>query len=310
MTEHADRGPEHLEHGGLVPVDLEALRSVFGLGVAGNFAGHLEQAGEAGDFVNVDAAAQMPKGVFPWYAPGDASFLGEFPLDPRELRLPAGDHRAQVQIEPELGVLFDVVRGGGEGDDAEGPVTGLRPRWAAAFDDCSVRRPGARRISEKKNWGAASKGVAPRAFALDDLEPGGALANLRIACMLRRDGETHAYGVDSGAPTYTLIGAPLEAWLVDRLTTQRGSDDTPLEDVGALLAACSPPVTQVLVGIGATRYEPLGETTYLEAGDEAIVVVYDSRVHEPGAVAEAVAGGRDNALSAASVLRRVVIAPR
>ena len=31
-----------------------------------------------------------------------------------------------------------------------------------------------------------------------------------------------------------------------------------------------------LVGIGATRYTPLGESTYLEVGDEAIVRVYDT----------------------------------
>ncbi|MEI8084498.1 MAG: DUF5718 family protein, partial [Actinomycetes bacterium] len=32
----------------------------------------------------------------------------------------------------------------------------------------------------------------------------------------------------------------------------------------------------VLIGIGATRYTALGESTYLKPGDEAIVRVYDT----------------------------------
>jgi hypothetical protein len=32
----------------------------------------------------------------------------------------------------------------------------------------------------------------------------------------------------------------------------------------------------VLIGIGATRYTELGESTFLQAGDQAIVRVYDT----------------------------------
>ncbi len=44
----------------MIELDLEELRGWFGFGVAGNFAGHLEQAGEAVDFVNVDQRGQPP----------------------------------------------------------------------------------------------------------------------------------------------------------------------------------------------------------------------------------------------------------
>ena len=40
----------------MIDLDIAELRSWFGFGVAGNFAGHLEQAGEAADFVNVDGS--------------------------------------------------------------------------------------------------------------------------------------------------------------------------------------------------------------------------------------------------------------
>lgn len=32
----------------------------------------------------------------------------------------------------------------------------------------------------------------------------------------------------------------------------------------------------VLIGIGATKYTPLGATTFLQPGDQAIVRVYDT----------------------------------
>jgi hypothetical protein len=41
------------------------------------------------------------------------------------------------------------------------------------------------------------------------------------------------------------------------------------------MVACGRPDT-VLIGIGATRYTALGESTYLQPGDEAIVRVYDT----------------------------------
>ena len=283
-----------------IEIAVDDLRTTFGFGVAGNFAGHLEQAGEAVDFVNVTAAAAMPKGIFPWYVPGASTQLGAFPIASDVLAVPAsrGDAPLRIQVEPELAVSCDVVR------DETGAVVRLEPRWVAAFDDCSLRRPNAAKISEKKNWGAASKGLAPSAFAVSDLAPDGPLASMRLACFLTRAEETHAYGVDSAVPTYTLFGEPLLTWLVDRLRHQRGSHGTPLEDVGALLDA-SPDATRVLVGVGASRYEPYGETTFIEPGDEAVVALYDADVHTPTDVAEHVADRRDGELTAASVLRRV-----
>lgn len=284
-------------------IDVDDLRDTFGFGVAGNFAGHLEQAGEAIDFVNVTAAAAMPKGIFPWYAPGADSFLGAFPISSSELAIPdPAQAPGRIQVEPELAVLCILDR------DAEGRPAGLAPRWVAAFDDCSLRRPNAAKISEKKNWGAASKGLAPVGFEVTDLEPDGALASLRLSCFLRRGAYTHAYGVDSAVSTYTLFGESLMAWLVERLREQRGSADTPLEDVGAMLTA-NPATEQVLIGVGASRYEPFGETTFVEPGDEAIVVLSNSRVHDPDEVAELVAQRRDGELRAASVLRRVALRP-
>ncbi|NTY59865.1 DUF5718 family protein [Mycolicibacterium sphagni] len=260
----------------MIELDLDEVRGWFGFGVAGNFAGHLEQAGEAVDFVNVKTEGKegsAPKGIFPWYAPGHDSFLGEFPLSHDALMVPTEDSEdggpLNLQIEPEVGLACDVVW---EGDT----VVTLRPFALGAFNDCSIRRPNAPKISYKKNWGPSSKGVAHQFFDISDLTPDGPTATLRLLCHLRTaDGVHHEYGVDSPLLGYSYYGEVLLDWIVERLANQKGSPDTPLEDVGALMVASGRP-QKVLIGIGATRYTELGESTYLQPGDEAIVRVYDT----------------------------------
>jgi len=135
----------------VIEIDLAEMKDWFGFGVAGNFAGHLEQAGESVDFAGVGGHADAPKGIFPWYAPGCDSFLGEFPLSHDALRVPpATDGPLNLQIEPEVGLACEVVWAGDT-------VSTLRPFALAAFNDCSIRRPGAPKISVKKNWGPASR---------------------------------------------------------------------------------------------------------------------------------------------------------
>ncbi len=308
--------------------NLPDLHAVFGFGVAGNFAGHLEQAGEAADFVGVgDDHVEAPKGIFPWFVPGEAAptgvdgadaavsanpawapgpagiptFLHTFPISRDQVVRPAGD-AINLQIEPEVGVLARVSY-----DSQTGAAIGLMPEAIGAFNDCSIRRPGAEKISHKKNWGAETKGLAPVLLPVDSLDPAGPTASLRLACFLRRDGETHAYGVDSRVPDYSYYGDTLLEWIVDRLANQQGAEGTPLEPVGAYLRAAGNP-DYVLIGIGATRYTEFGETTFLEVGDDAIVVVYDAGATPPDAVEESVRLGTEDSLPGASVLRQRVIA--
>lgn len=283
----------------MIDMNLSSLRSVAGIGVAGNFAGHLEQAGEAADFVNVvPTAAEAPKGIFPWYVPGRDDFLGVFPVTHDLLRLP-DEPGVSLQIEPEAGVLARLSY------DASGWLTAVAPEVVVAWNDCSIRREGARKISHKKNWGPASKGAAARGFAVHDIDADGALAPLRIASFMRRDGRAHAYGVDSPARGYSYAGTALIDWMIDRLRNQEGADDTPLEPVGRYLDAAGRP-DHALIGIGATRYTDFGESTYLVRGDESVVIVYDERDSSPEAVAAAVADGAEDALPSASVLRQRV----
>ncbi|MEM9882501.1 MAG: DUF5718 family protein [Planctomycetota bacterium] len=261
------------------------LRRVIGLGVAGNFAGHLEQAGEASDFVGVAAAAGRPKGVFPFYVPppevGDAEhFLHTYPLSRDTIDHPGTlDGRpAKLQIEPELALLCKLAY------DADGAVADVTPTHFTAFNDCSTRRPDATKISQKKNWGPNTQGLADDPWIkLDRFAPGGVLDRFRLASFLKRGGTLHPYGEDApvaGPDGYGTMYGDLIDWLIDRLNHQ--PDHGPLEDLAGWLRRAGRP-THAVVAIGATRYLAFGEANFLEPGDESIVVVYDAQVHPPEA---------------------------
>ncbi len=280
----------------LVAISDDELRSCFGIGVAGNFAGHLEQAGEDSDFVSVDASPEAPKGIFPFYARGASNYLADYPMSSTRIAwTTAGD----LQIEAELAVVCAIDY------DASRSVRGLRPQIVAAFNDCSARRPDADKISEKKNWGADSKGLAARGFSVDEIERDGATATLRLACFLRRNSTVSTYGVDSAVAEYSYYGRQLLDWIVDRLRLQRDEAGSPLEDVGALLAVCGYP-SSIVIGVGATRYTSFGESNFLRSGDQSIVVAYDSEAHSPESIRSAVVSGDESELDAASVLSQTV----
>ncbi|MEM1107732.1 MAG: DUF5718 family protein [Planctomycetota bacterium] len=262
------------------------LRTVIGLGVAGNFTGHLEQAGEASDFVGVKAEAGAPKGVFPFYVPAinraDAEhFLHTYPLSAEIIDHPGNiaGRPANLQIEPELALLCDLYY------DPSNRVAEVRPTHVAAYNDCSTRRPDATKISQKKNWGTNTKGLASDQWLpLDSFDEQSLLQNFRLACYLLRDGELLTYGEDSpvaGPDGYGYMYQQLLDWLVDRLNEQK--DHGPLEDLTHWLNVAGRP-SRAVISIGATRYTELGETTYLQPGDESIVIAYDHRLHSPAGI--------------------------
>lgn len=247
-----------------------------GLGIAGNFALHLAQAGELEDFKDViteDEAA--PKGMFPFYLPCDKSasdsleykpkeMLYIYPLSSDTITLPSQD--VNVQAEPEVGLVCELEY---EGDQ----IKKIIPTHFGAYNDCSIRVAGASKISDKKNWGKNSKGISKKLFKIDKFSDGGVMDNFSIASFLRRDGEVHAYGEDVELSGYSYFYEKLIDWIKTQINTQ--TEHGPLEPISTYINACNKP-TQVLISIGATRYTPYGETTFLQKDDEVIVVVYNN----------------------------------
>ena len=274
-------------------IDLKGCAS---FGIAGNFAEHLEQAGESADFVDVAVdEAHAPKGIFPFYLPGDEGFLGIYPLSDEKQRLLEGE---QVQMEPEMALLCELEY------DNRGLVCSIKPTHATAYNDCSLRRKGAKKISQKKNWGAESKGICKRFIAIDTFSQGGVLDHYRIASFIKRKGALIAYGQDSEVLGYSYFYERLIEWMVKKFQTQ--SDQGPLEAIGAQLQSIGKP-KQALISIGATRYTAFGERHYLEANDELFVALYDGRDYTPTSLKSRLEEGLDLGDNHALLHQKVVL---
>ena len=245
-------------------------KNFIGLGVAGNFAGHLEQAGEAADFLQVKTEeAIQPKAIFPFYVPSETlssteQFLSTYPLSHDTISFP--QDADNLQIEPEVALICEIHY-------QDGQVNKLKPTHFAAYNDCSIRRPNARKICEKKNWGENSKGISATQIALDKFEQGGILDNYHIACFHKRNGVLNTYGEDSPAASYSYFHQKLLNWIIDKMNHQ--PDQGPMNHIAELIKQSHQPA-HAIISIGATRYTPFGETNFLQVGDTSIVVVYDA----------------------------------
>ncbi|EQB38765.1 hypothetical protein M947_08685 [Sulfurimonas hongkongensis] len=253
---------------------MAKYKKFLGLGIAGNFALHLEQAGEMEEFKDVITADEAaPKGMFPFYLPQppnhdsglalDAkNILSIYPLSTSHIKLPSLD--ANIQAEPEVGLICDL-------EYSAGKLTKITPTHFGAFNDCSIRVANADKISDKKNWGELSKGFSNTLIKIDKFTEGGVMDSYSIASFLRRDGELHAYGENVEISGYSYFYEKLLKWMVHQINTQENYG--PLEPINQYIAACANP-KEAIITIGATRYTEFGEKTFLKKGDEVIVVLY------------------------------------
>ena len=239
------------------------LRNIIGFGIAGNFAGHLEQAGELKEFASISSESDKPKGIFPFYIPNSASILSVYPYSDNIQKIPQNE---QPQLEPEIVLLCDISY-------SEGKVVDIKPAYFTVFNDCTLRKEGARKISEKKNWGYASKGISDSWVAVDSFDEAGTLNDYRLASFVERAGILSPYGINTQVNQYSLFNQPLIDWIIDAMNNQE--DKGPLEDIYGILKAHNYP-EQCIIAIGATAYEQFGEENYLLPGDELTIVAYKS----------------------------------
>lgn len=244
------------------------LRDAACFGVAGNFTGHLEQAGEAQNFKELKIAdASAPKALFPTYIPGTKNespakaapaFLNVFPFDSEKIVFPKNEEK--VQIEPEMAIVFDAKW-------ENKKIVGLEPLFFGASNDVSIRKDGALKISVKKNWGPSSKGFSSQAIKVLP----GIFDRYRIASYLSRDGKLYEYGENSPVNGYSYFGKKLKDWLLEKFNGQE--DLGPAEDIHSYLEAANFP-KKIFVSVGATRYSAFGRENFLRSGDDSIVALY------------------------------------
>lgn len=241
-----------------------------GLGIAGNQAEHLDQAGEAGDFLQVDAPDNAPKGIFPWYIPQNPGFLGVSPLSHDTL---THNGELRLQPEPEIALVLKL----NYSSDSSHLLKSVSTLGFSVFNDCS-RREQEPKISIKKNWGPASQGMSDQVLAIDDFStPGGNIDHYRLTCHMERDGELLVYGKDTAVSDYCYFNATLEDWITEQINNQ--NDHGPLENIRELISPCSP--QYAVVGIGATCYTEFGNSDerFLKTGDTIHITAYNASYH-------------------------------
>jgi len=257
---------------------MQDFTNYLGLGIAGNFALHLDQAGEAEDFKEIiteDEAA--PKGMFPFYLPSEPFSLNStypkkklftYPLSSDTITLPQED--VNVQAEPEVALTCKLIY------DENGTLLRLNPIHFCAYNDCSIRIAGADKISDKKNWGTNSKGISATHFTIDKFAEGGIMDKFSICSFLVRDGAVHAYGENVELHGYSYFYDKLTNWIVNQINTQE--EFGPLEDLKNYIKNANNP-KNAIISIGATRYTPYGETTFLKKDDKVVVAVYNHNTY-------------------------------
>ncbi len=271
-------------------------------GVAGNFTGHLEQAGEARDFSAIEAEAGAPKAVFPTFIPGNDSvtpaFLHVFPFDSEKIIFPRGEEK--IQIEAECGILYDA-------DWKKSELAGLRPLAFCASNDVSIRKKTSQgmiiKISEKKNWGVSTKGSgnminlsgegdffagAASAASRGNEEAWAFMSRYRICSYLERGGRLSEYGENSSVRSYSYFYEKLDGWLLQKFNLQK--NEGPAENIHSYLEAAGFP-QRIFVSVGATRYTAFGEHNFLQDGDFSIVCLYPEDKYERGCIEEILVSG-------------------
>jgi len=242
-------------------------KNYIGFGIAGNFAHHLDQAGEASDFIDVKTdEVNAPKGIFPFYVPNDKSYKGIYPLNSKVITHPRIEN-GNLHMEPEVGLICEI-------EYKDNKVINIIPKKFGAYNDCSLRKENAKKISEKKNWGENTKGFSETLIDIDSFDENGILAHYNIASFLKRDNKFYEYGEDSPVKTYNYIYKKLLNWIIDKLNNQE--DFGPLENLSQDLKTANYP-KEMIISIGATSYTSFGEKGFLEIGDEIFVVVYDTK---------------------------------
>ncbi len=275
---------------------MNNYKNYIGLGIAGNFALHLEQAGESADFKEVITEdPNGPKGMFPFYIPNRNDFLGVYPLSSSKMVLPK--ESCKVQIEPEVALICELTY------DAAGKVTAIAPQFFGAYNDCSLRIEGAPKISHKKNWGECSKGLSDTLIPIDSFAPGGVMDSYRIASFLRRDGMLMRYGEDVELKGYSYFYEKLIEWMMNQINTQTSMG--PLEPINEYLKEAGFP-TQAIISIGATRYTHFGETNFLQEDDEIIVAVYDNNRYCLNPILMMANSGKLNVEGISALVQKVV----
>jgi hypothetical protein len=245
------------------------LKDYLGFAVAGNFAGHLGEAGEADEFSVIKTEEKnAPKGLFPFYIKGHNSFLGIYPIS-YDVISTHNRESDKLQAEPEVALICDFIY-----EDEK--VIDIIPRYFSAFNDCSLRIQDGNKLSTKKNWGINTKGISTDFIEIDNFSQNGILSKYHLSSFIKRDGKIHNYGTISAVKSYSYFFTQLKDWMIDKFNTQE--DCGPLEELSQFMKNAKD-AKGMLIAAGATAYSEFGKRNFLKKGDELFIYLYNARVY-------------------------------
>ncbi len=270
-------------------------KDIIGFGIAGNFAHHLEQAGESEDFIGVAVDSEdAPKGIFPTYVPNENSFLKIYPFSSQSISFIEDKN---IQMEPEVALKCTLTY------DKNGDIESLTPNSFMAYNDCSIRVANAKKISNKKNWGENTKGVSEDEIQIDKFAKGGIMDQYSLTSFIKRDDKVIQYGENSELLGYSYFYEKLQKWITDKLNSQK--DQGPLEDLKSLIKIANQP-QELIISIGATRYTEFGETHFLKKSDKLFVIVYDHNLYSHEDIIRMVEVEKFNKKSLSSLKQKII----
>ena len=276
-------------------ITLEDLKDYLCFGVAGNFANHLGEAGEADEFEAIKTEDKnVPKGLFPFYIKNHDSFLGTYPIS-NDVIFTHGREDDKIQAEAEVALLCDFVFEGNI-------IKDIVPKYFSAFNDCSLRVQDGNKLSTKKNWGEKTKGISKDFIEIDNFTETGKLDKFHISSFIKRDGILHNYGTISAVKSYSYFFTQLKDWLIDKFNKQ--VDCGPLEEITQFLKKLKE-AKGMLIAAGATAYSEFGKKNFLKKADEIFVYVYNAHINSHQDILNNV-NGNMKVLRECSVLHQVI----
>ena len=275
-------------------MQLNDLKDYLGFAVAGNFAGHLGEAGEADEFSVIQTEEKdAPKGLFPFYIKGHDSFLSTYPISDKTIST-HNREEDKIQAEPEVGLICDFIY-------ENKKVIDIIPRYVSAFNDCSLRVQDGKKLSTKKNWGSNTKGISKEFIKIDNFTENGILSKYHLSSFIKRDGKLHNYGTISAVKSYSYFFTQLKDWMIDKFNTQE--DCGPLEEISQFMTNAKN-AKGLLIASGATAYSQFGKRNFLKKGDELFIYVYNARIYSHQEIVNNI--DSDISLSECSKLHQVI----
>lgn len=219
------------------------------MGVIGNYFGHLSSA------ENVQES-ELPSGLF--VIDQNASSLTTDSI----MNYPSlGEN---IDIEPEFVIEYDIIYDGEQ-------VSQVRGRRITIGNDTTIRQlQDAQKISARKSWGKASKGLHSQWWSLESIDN---LSHISLISYIENNGECHLATQPLDIENIKLFGQPLEDWLVTAINQQGG--DGMFDPILPQLQANGYPKTLTLF-TGAPNYTAWGKKHFLQPDDIMHIIGYQT----------------------------------